>query len=134
MVFSVRSDGGVPITTSLNLIFHHLLNERKKMSQREDEMRDLRNKTLEEAFRRYWDLGLPPGSFATAVLANDLIGAAALADTWNRPELAHIIQWVVTHAPRGSWGSYEIVDSWLSQDKAFDQWQKQRVADILSTP
>ena len=104
------------------------------MSQRKDEMRDLRNKTLEAAFRRYWDHALPPGSFATAVLANDLYGAAARADGWNRPELAHVIQWVEFHAPRGSWGSYEVVNSWLTKNEAFEAWQKNLVARILSTP
>lgn len=97
-------------------------------------IKNLKNQDLEGAFRRYWDHAISPGGFATAVLANDLLGAAAQADTWNRPELAHIVQWVEYHAPRGSWGSYAVVDDWLGRNDAFEHWQKQRVTDILITP
>ena len=98
------------------------------------EMRNLKNQDLEDTFRRYWDLALPPGGFATAVLANDLLGAAIRADTWNRPELAQIVQWVEYNAPRGSWGSYQAVDAWLARNEAFEAWQKIRMVDILSKP
>jgi hypothetical protein len=94
----------------------------------------LKNRDLEQTFRNYWDHALEPGGFATAVLANDLLGAALRADAWNRPELATIAEWVYHSAPSGSWGSYQTVDNWLSRNKHFEQWQKTRVIDLLSRP
>ena len=97
-------------------------------------IKHLKNQDLEQTFRMYWDNALEPGGFAMAVLANDLLGAAQRADVWNRSELATIAQWVYHNAPPGSWGSYQIVDNWLSRNPDFENWQKRRVIDLLSTP
>lgn len=89
---------------------------------------------MQDAFQRYFDHGFEPGSFGTAVLCNDLASAVMAADHWNKTRLYGTVQWLYDHAPRGSWGSPEIVRDWLAKGVAFQQHQKQRVVDILSTP
>lgn len=51
----------------------------------------------------------PFGSFVTALLANDLVGAAGAADSQNRGLLAEYAEYIYNRLPRTMWGSYEIV-------------------------
>lgn len=67
---------------------------------------------MQEAIGNYLCYGLMPGGFLTAVLANDLMGAAGLADSWNLPRLGHIANWINLHAPSDSVGSYRAVSKW----------------------
>lgn len=92
------------------------------------------NDHARESFERYWQLGLPPGGFCSAVLANDLIGATQKADHWNRPLLADTAQWVYHNAPRGSWGSYEAVQGWMDGNEHFQAYQKILAFNILKEP
>ena len=87
-----------------------------------------------EALQNYFNNGWEPGSFLMAVLRNDLIEASFRADHINRDNLANIAEWIYHNAPRGSWGSTEVVRDWLQGGVAFQQHQKQRLVDILSTP
>ena len=89
---------------------------------------------MQEAFQRYFDYGFEPGSFGMAVLCNDLTRAVLCADHWNKQRLPGTIQWLIDKAPYGSWGSPEIVKEWMAKGVAFEQHQKNRVVDILSTP
>ena len=89
------------------------------------------NQYAKESFERYFEQGLPPGSFCTAVLANDLISAANKADHWNQTLLASTAQWVYHNAPRGSWGSYEAVQGWLDKNQYYQEHQKQLTFTIL---
>ena len=84
-----------------------------------------------EAFIRYFDEGLAPGGFCSAVLANDLLAASARADYWNKQSLGDIMLWVIEHGPKGSYGSYEHVQGWLDKNEFFQAYQKQRLVDIL---
>lgn len=71
----------------------------------------------------YFILGFPPGSFHTAMFANNLADAAARshpANTWDA--IMVTMRWLNNVAPRyvrnnvsvSSWGSYENVRDWLA--------------------
>ncbi|HET8688514.1 MAG TPA: hypothetical protein VFM18_18025 [Methanosarcina sp.] len=62
----------------------------------------------------YLVMGFDPGSFFTAVMANDLVGAAAKshpANTWRA--IQQLMKWILNKAPGVSWGSYDRVHDWL---------------------
>ena len=86
-----------------------------------------------EALANYWIRGWEPGSFLMHMLMGDLYGAAARADHWNKDALGHIAQMIVDVGPQASWGSKAVYESWIRKEEAFQQYQKQRVVDILST-
>ncbi len=85
-----------------------------------------------EALDRYWTHGYQPGSFLTALLCGDVYHAIGRADHWNKEALGHIVYYIVHHAPRGSYGSEELVQDWINHGVAFEQHQKNRVLDYLS--
>ena len=65
---------------------------------------------------RYFNNRIPPGSFLTAILSNDLYEAAARADNTNQMYLSQYVMWLHNYAPgrhSGSWGSPEAVKEWL---------------------
>lgn len=64
----------------------------------------------------YFEKGWEPGSFLTAVLANDLVGAFAHADSINRPRIGDYINWLYWHPPGRpcGWGSYEAVKNFVA--------------------
>ena len=86
---------------------------------------------IRNVFIRYFEHGYEPGSFSTAVLANDLHSAVARADTQNRHMLAEITAWVALNAPEGSWGNYDLVRDWVNQGPAFQAHQKALTYSIL---
>ena len=64
--------------------------------------------------QRYMEHGLPPGGFLSAVLSNNLTGAAVRADAENARCLC---EWgrFTTHAlPALAHGSPDVVDRWLA--------------------
>jgi len=65
----------------------------------------------------YFEQGIPPGDFLKAVLANDLVGAFAHADSINKLRIGDFIQWLYWHPPGRpfGWGSYEAVDKWVAE-------------------
>ena len=65
--------------------------------------------------KRYIDNGIPPGSFLTAVLSNDLMEAFGCADYINRHRLFDIVSFLYGSAPAGCWGSPERVASWIER-------------------
>ena len=58
--------------------------------------------------------GYNPGSFFTALLANDFMGAVSRSHPSNTiPALKNLVTWIVNELPIGvTHGSYEIVDAW----------------------
>lgn len=58
--------------------------------------------------------GFNPGSFFTALLANDFMGAVSRSHPGNTiPALKNLVTWIVNELPIGvTHGSYEIVDAW----------------------
>lgn len=83
---------------------------------------DLYPVTDEEAqeLYNYFIHGYPPGSFHTAVYANDLWQAAFKShpsNQWNTIQAT--AKWVYANAPAGSAGSYENIKNWtkLSEEE-----------------
>lgn len=62
---------------------------------------------------RYFRARLPPGGFLTAVLTNDLKGAALAADSENCRLLWDYVNFLYNYTPASSWGSKENVKAWL---------------------
>ena len=65
------------------------------------------------ALRRYIDHGIEPGSFLTAVLSNDLMGAAGRADHANWRLLGVYAAYLHNMCPSGCYGSPESVAAWV---------------------
>lgn len=86
-----------------------------------------------EALDRYWTHGYQPGSFLTTLLCGNVFDAINRADHWNKEALGHIVYYIVHMAPRGSYGSPELVQDWLNRGEMFQFYEKQRVVKILST-
>ena len=58
--------------------------------------------------------GWPPGSFYTAVFANDFAGAMAHSHPSNRIDtLKYLSGWIQSHMPEQARGSYDAVGTWL---------------------
>jgi len=64
---------------------------------------------FEGSLQRYFNDGIMPGGFLTAVLMNDLLGAYANADMVSVQELPGLVSWLYNHAPHDCWGSKEKV-------------------------
>ncbi len=59
--------------------------------------------------------GWQPGSFHSALFANDLSGAvhsSHIGNQWN--DIQAIVKWITANAPADSVGSYENVKEWLA--------------------
>ena len=63
------------------------------------------NAGLVQGLRLYFENGIEPGSFLSAVLCNDLKEACGRADRFNRHLLFEIVYWLHNDAPAGTWGS-----------------------------
>jgi hypothetical protein len=58
--------------------------------------------------------GWPPGSFYTAVFANDFVSAMAHSHPSNRIDtLKWLASWIRHHMPEQARGSYDAVEKWL---------------------
>ena len=58
--------------------------------------------------------GLPPGSFYTAVFANDFASAMAHSHPSNRVDTLKCLSgWIQSHMPEQAYGSYDAVEKWL---------------------
>lgn len=65
----------------------------------------------------YLVYGWQPGSFFTAVFANDFVIAMTRSHPANTIEaLKHVSGWIINSCPRVAWGSYQKVDAWLAMD------------------
>ncbi len=69
---------------------------------------------------RFYEKGLPPGDFLSAVIDNDLKEAIGRADDTNRSLLWNYIRWFYNWAPSGTWGFDGAVNKWCKSfsDKA----------------
>lgn len=66
-----------------------------------------------ETINLYVTHGLPPGSFVSAVLANDLMGAFSKADEKNMIAMLPIVTYIYNEIPGNCHGSYERVKQWI---------------------
>ena len=67
------------------------------------------------AIIRYYENGLEPGHFLTAVINNDLREACARADDFNKHKLFNYVLWFYNHGPSGSWGYPGAAERWIKQ-------------------
>lgn len=63
---------------------------------------------------RYIEQRVPPGSFLSAVICNDLKQAVAKADDINMNLLPQYVKFFYNCAPSPCWGSPERMDAWLA--------------------
>lgn len=70
---------------------------------------------MREGMQSYIEHGIKPGSFLTAVLSNDLMGAIGMADDVNVGKLHAYAVYLYSYAPRGSHGSPEAVKAWVAK-------------------
>ena len=75
---------------------------------------ELLPKHMRGAMQRYIENRIPPGSFLTAVLANDLMHALRCADDINSRRLRDYGMWLANYAPPACYGSPEAVRAWLT--------------------
>lgn len=69
---------------------------------------------MQGAIIRYYERGLPPGDFLTAVISNDLRGAIERAGDEDIHLLKKYVMWLYNWAPGGSWGSEENMRNWIN--------------------
>ena len=67
---------------------------------------------------RFYENGIPPGDFLTAVIDNDLKEAIGRADGTNQHLLWNYVNWFYNHAPSGSWGFAGATEKWLASFKS----------------
>lgn len=67
---------------------------------------------MRDGMRLYIERGVPPGSFLTAVLSNDLMGALGKADDTNLHALPAYGRFLYNEAPSPCFGSPEHVRDW----------------------
>lgn len=70
---------------------------------------------IKDAIDLYVDKGIQPGSFTTAVLANDLKGAFGRADVISERNMKQIVSYVYNNIPSLCQGSYDKVDNWIKR-------------------
>ena len=85
-----------------------------------------------EALMNYFNHCWEPGSFLMAVLQNDLMQASFRADHINRSKIPEIAAWIYHNAPRGSWGSEEVIRGWLGKNEYQQEYEQQRLVNILA--
>ena len=70
---------------------------------------------MRDGARLYIEQGIAPGGFLTAVLCNDLAGAASRADGVNQRYLFDWAQWLYNEIPSEAWGSEDTVNTWMKK-------------------
>lgn len=67
------------------------------------------------AIIRYYENGIRPGHFLTAVINNDLKEAVNRADSENSQCLKAYVIWFYNQAPGGSWGHADACEKWVEE-------------------
>ena len=92
---------------------------------------------IKDSLLRYLQFGCPPGSFLTAVLANDLRGALGNADKESLNALKPIWLFTVNAMPGLAVGTYDDVSRWIGNEtlrqEAMDSLAGEEAVAILST-
>lgn len=70
---------------------------------------------LRPGLARYLEEGIRPGSFLSAVLENDLLGAVMYADDVSRAAIPNVVRYLANHAPASAWGSPMAVSQWIKE-------------------
>lgn len=75
---------------------------------------------MQSGLARYLILGILPGGFLRAVLSNDLMEAAVMADDINRPRLFDFVLFLKSYAPKAAYGSPEAMHEWSRRGGALE--------------
>lgn len=67
---------------------------------------------MADGIERWITHAIPPGGFLAAVIANDLKEAVGRADEENLRNLPAYVAYFYNYAPRGCWGSPEVLTTW----------------------
>ncbi len=70
---------------------------------------------MQDGARRYVEQHCRVGSFLTAVLENDLVGAYSAADEENTAAMRDWAAWLYNECPAEAWGSPDKVTAWLAR-------------------
>lgn len=62
--------------------------------------------------QRYIENGTIPGDFLVAIICNNLVDAYGQADDINTERMRDYAVFLYNEAPRGSWGSVQIMKRW----------------------
>jgi hypothetical protein len=68
---------------------------------------------MADGFKMYFERGILPGDFGTALLENNLMEACGRADDNNRRAIFQWCEWLYNYAPGGSFGSVERVANYI---------------------
>lgn len=79
-----------------------------------DQYRDKIPSATLDGLKRYYQYGIAPGGFLTAVLCNDLAGAVGKADQHNIHCLKDICTLLHWDFPIAAWGSESNVKQWMA--------------------
>jgi len=60
---------------------------------------------------------VPPGSFVTAVLQNNLFSCYFHADDNNFQKVPAYVAYLYNHAPANCWGSEKAIEAWLKGEE-----------------
>lgn len=69
---------------------------------------------MQDGARLYVEKGIRAGSFFTAVVSNDFLGAFQKADDMNTRAMRDWAVWLHNEAPRVCHGSPEAVEEWIA--------------------
>ena len=70
---------------------------------------------MADGMQNYFEHGILPGSFGTALLSGDFFEICSRADDNNRRCLWEWACWLYNHAPAGSYGSRTNVEAWATR-------------------
>lgn len=70
---------------------------------------------IRDGVREHCLSGRPNGSFVTAVLSNDLMGAVSHGDPNSIAGLKGIVQFLHNYGPQGCWGTPAKAQEWKNQ-------------------
>jgi hypothetical protein len=70
---------------------------------------------MHRAIIDFYENGWQPGGFLTAVINNDLKESVGRADDTNINCLKNYVMWFYNHAPGGSWGFENAVETWCNR-------------------
>jgi len=69
---------------------------------------------MHDAICLYYEQGVEPGDFLSAVINNDLKNAVGRADHINLPCLHHFVRWFYWNPPSGTWGYPGAVEDYIT--------------------
>lgn len=93
--------------------------------------------TLNQSYQKldtYKKSKLSPGSFLTAILENDLIGAVLKADNDSKKIIPEITKYCWDNFPHNIWGSPEAVETHLSDPTKSELNKLKEFQDVHNTP